>query len=168
MAISVYKDAHKGEEAWLFCKGESLDSFDIDASGYLRATVNEACHFVPNPKYCFTFHADHNKAVKAPEGGVLINGKDDKACSEIESYEPGMAFIQYSTAELAASYLIAMGVATIHLIGCDPAGGYSKHFPVTQKALTDEASTVRTILKNNICEMAERAGVTVYDYGKNN
>lgn len=44
---------HRGETAWLFGKGPSLDRFDLSSAGSLRCAVNDVVRYVPGVKYCF-------------------------------------------------------------------------------------------------------------------
>jgi hypothetical protein len=159
---------HKGEDAWLFGKGPSLDSFCMDDAGSLRATVNHACYVVPSPVYCFSFFIDRQE-ICPPEGCEYITGEGMALCNDIGEYKAGDLFFKYSSAELAASYLIACGIEALHLIGFDPKHLYSKHFVWPRnRGLNGRETSERYMIKNNIAEMASRAGVNVYDYGINN
>ena len=44
---------HRGETAWLFGKGPSLDTFDMARAGSLRVCINESALCVPAPSYFF-------------------------------------------------------------------------------------------------------------------
>lgn len=45
--------AHANEEAWIFGKGPSLDSFDFKNAGSLRICINESALVVPGARYFF-------------------------------------------------------------------------------------------------------------------
>jgi len=159
---------HKGEQAWLFGKGPSLDAFDMGDAGELRATVNHACYAVPAPVYCFS-HFEDRQDIQPPEGCEYITGEGDEIRSDMREYEVGDLFVKYSSAELAASYLIACGISALHLIGFDPRQRYSSNFDwPSLKVLSLEEISVRFMVKNHISHMAALAGVNVYDYGSNN
>lgn len=51
--ISAYRGKHLGDRAWIFGKGPSLDSFDMDQAGPLRVCINESVRRVPSPAYFF-------------------------------------------------------------------------------------------------------------------
>jgi len=157
---------HKGEEAWLFGKGPSLDSFSMEDAGKLRATVNHACFVVPEPTYCFSCFEDYQE-IKPPVGCDYITGEGKRIVGEIKDYSIGDLFLKYSSAELAASYLISCGIAVLHLIGFDPARKYSSQFTWGNRELSDEDISIRFMIKNNIQDMAALADVDVYDYGSN-
>lgn len=44
---------HANEEAWIFGKGPSLDSFDVETAGSLRICINESVLQVPGARYFF-------------------------------------------------------------------------------------------------------------------
>jgi len=51
--ITELLDVHKGEEAWIFGKGPSLDRFDFALAGALRICINESLAIVDSPTYFF-------------------------------------------------------------------------------------------------------------------
>lgn len=51
--IGDYLDRWKGETAYLFGKGPSLDTFPMASAGPLRITINEAALVVPDPTFMF-------------------------------------------------------------------------------------------------------------------
>ena len=51
--IAELLNKHQGEEAWIFGKGPSLDSFDFRSAGPLRICINESLLHVPDPTYFF-------------------------------------------------------------------------------------------------------------------
>ena len=164
----LLSEKHKGEQAWLFGKGPSLDAFCMDDAGALRATVNHACLVVPDASYCFS-HFEDRQDIDTPDGCLLITGESDNIGSNISEYEEGDLFMKYSSAELAASYLIACGVSVLHLVGFDPREKYSSHFEWDEGNVLDlEQISIRFMIKNHISHMAALAGVDVYDYGSNN
>jgi hypothetical protein len=167
-------DKHKGEEAWLFTKGPSFDDFDMNTAGKLRIGVNNACEFVSDVVYCVNLWADHHK-LNVPKGCVLLNGKDEtgksvvsRAQRSVDTFTPQSLplFFQYSVMSLAMSYVAWMGIKTLHLIGCDPAQGYSKCFEWKRGPLTADEVVIQHQTKNLIVEMADKAGITIYDYGR--
>lgn len=164
---------HQGEEAWLFTKGTSFDDYDQDQAGALRITINEACQAVKDATYCVSFWADGLK-FKLPEGCILLNGKDEndkmvatRPQKSVDTFKPATLplFFQYSTMSLALSYIAYMGVSVIHLIGCDPGQGYAKPFGESSK-LTSDGVIIQKQTRNLIIDMAEKAGITMYDYGR--
>jgi hypothetical protein len=63
------------------------------------------------------------------------------------------------------SYIAYMGVKTVHLIGCDPGTGYAKPFG-KHRELNEDEVLVQKQTRNLIIEMADIAGITMYDYGR--
>jgi hypothetical protein len=166
-------DKHKGEEAWLFTKGPSFDDFDMDTAGRLRVGVNQSCQYIKDVSYCVTFWADGLQFI-LPDGCRLLNGKDEmgrnvasRPHKSSDTFEPKTLplFFQYSTMSLAMSYLAWMGVKAVHLIGCDPAQGYAKPFGA-QRSLNEDETLVQKQTRNLVIDMANIAGITLYDYGR--
>jgi hypothetical protein len=167
---------HQGEEAYLFTKGVSFDDYDQDQAGDLRIAINDACEHVDKPTYCVSFWADGSK-FKLPKGCVLLNGKTEEGKNvtsrqqkSVDTFVPQALplFFQYSTLSLALSYLSYMGVSVIHLIGCDP-GRYSPRFGGAYGGAEYEgdALLIQQQTRNLVIDMAEKAGITMYDYGRN-
>lgn len=52
-ALKDFINLHRGETAWLFGKGPSLDSFDMSAAGPLRVAINDVVKEVPGCLYGF-------------------------------------------------------------------------------------------------------------------
>jgi hypothetical protein len=163
---------HQGEEAYLFTKGVSFDHYDQEQAGDLRVTINEVCEHVKDPTYCISFWADGLRFT-TPEGCELLNGKNENGKNvvsrqqkSVDTFKPKSfpLFFQYSTMSLAMSYLAFMGVSVIHLIGCDP-GLYSPTFGGL--VCEGDALLIQKQTRNLIIDMADKAGITMYDYGLN-
>jgi hypothetical protein len=164
---------HQGEEAWLFTKGTSFDDYDQDQAGALRITINQACQAVKDATYCVSFWADGMK-FDIPEGCILLDGKDEngntvvtRAQKTVDTFKPATLplFFQYSSMSLAMSYIAYMGASVVHLIGCDPGQGYAKPFGKRAK-LQGDLLLIQKQTRNLIIDMAEKAGITMYDYGR--
>jgi hypothetical protein len=130
-SISEYKDRHKGEEAWLFAKGLGLDYYDFDTAGSLRATINNACHVVPDPTYCFSWHTEETYKPCC----TFFTNEGVEFTSDFREVDipNGVFFKRHSSVELAVSSLIYMGVVKLHVIGVNPNHCYSKHFPMKEE-----------------------------------
>lgn len=51
--LTDFLNIHRGETAWMFGKGPSLDSFDMSQAGPLRCAINDVVKEVPGCRYCF-------------------------------------------------------------------------------------------------------------------
>lgn len=51
--LEEFIDIHKGETAWVFGKGPTLDLFDFADAGEIRCAINDVVGFVPECKYAF-------------------------------------------------------------------------------------------------------------------
>lgn len=51
--IADFVGIHRGETAWLFGKGPTLDRFDMAAAGPIRCAINDVVRYVPDVMYCF-------------------------------------------------------------------------------------------------------------------
>lgn len=129
--VSDLKDKHRGEEAWLFAKGEGLDYFDFNEAGVLRATVNHACHVVPNPTYCFSWHVAEDTDPCCP----FYNGEGEKFVDTVENSDihNDVFFKKHSSLEVAVSYMIYTGISKLHIVGMNPEHGYSQRFSLTDR-----------------------------------
>jgi hypothetical protein len=166
-------DKHKGEEAWLFTKGPSFDDFDMNTAGKLRITINQVCEHVEDALYCVSFWKDGLR-FNLPEGCSLLNGSDVNGKSvasrpqkSSDTFIPKKIplFFQYSTMSLAMSYIAYMGIKAVHLIGCDPGEGYAPRFGHCRPLEPDEI-LVQEQTRNLIIDMASKADITLYDYGR--
>ena len=181
MTFSSLKSKHRGEEAWVFTKGPSFDDFDISIAGDLVIGINETVEKLPSPLYCVSFWADGTK-VNIPDGCVHLNGKDESGRNIVRRpspqncvgatanhFVPGEVplFFQYSTMILAMSYLAYMGVSSVHVIGVDPEEKYSEQFNWGGGDLTEDQLKVRRQTKNLMIDMAYKAGMEIYDWGRN-
>lgn len=54
MELNDYIDRHSGQEAWIFGKGPSLDSFNFDLAGPIRVGINDLVGVVPGCLYGFS------------------------------------------------------------------------------------------------------------------
>jgi hypothetical protein len=166
--LNALVNKHLGEEAWLLGKGPSLDLLDISKTHGVLAVCNEAIYAYPEADYVFSFYADR-KDIDAGDA-MLFTGEEYHGCfcHDIEDYEPRSSlFIKHSTAEMALSVLLIMGVAKVHLCGFDPGEKYSKQFEFKGHEPNAASTAVQKMIKNNMADMAEKACVPIYDWSRN-
>lgn len=51
--IADFVGIHRGETAWIFGKGPTLDRFDMASAGPIRCALNDVVRYVPEVMYCF-------------------------------------------------------------------------------------------------------------------
>lgn len=151
--ISEHARSFSGSSAWLFGKGPSLDTFDMQRAGNLRICINESLIRVPNPTYFFAHDEKPIQRVATdwPAGctGVLETSRaqfavscgvpsDDLICYDKHQLSAGESLEQFlnlpgrktlvgisGTVHSAIHFCKLIGVAHISLVGFDGAGDYA-------------------------------------------
>jgi hypothetical protein len=160
------QNKHKGKEAWLFGKGPSFSKYKTLKPEGVIATINEACYYVDDIDYAFTWYAD-KKDIR-PKTGEVIDGSRGYNIRDIKEYSPNKKaiFMYQGTGELAVSYLIWMGVKLINFVGIDGTGKYSKEFKwENPKNITlEDANSRRLLIKERMKHIMNMAGVKCVDH----
>lgn len=151
--IADLLNAHSGEEAWIFGKGPSLDSFDMRCAGPLRICINESLLCVPKPTYFFAHDeppiqrvATHwpgaCRAVLQPVRGACAVkcGIPDVAIYTYDKRERELEVLDWpaekiaqkamllgmtGTAHSAIHFCRLLSVSSIVFVGMDGKGGYA-------------------------------------------
>jgi hypothetical protein len=174
VTVEDYKGKHSGEECWLFAKGVGLDLFDFNDAGPFRVTINHACHVVPNPTYCCSWHKeDHTRPNCKFFGREGVTVTDIIEDSDIPN---GLFFKKHSSTEIGMSYAIYLGASIINIVGVNPDHAYSDNFKIPtqrlKKYLRFERSEatfkndarIRRNTLNNCLKLAEHYGVEVIEH----
>jgi hypothetical protein len=159
------QNKHKGKEAWLFGKGPSFSKYKTLKPEGVIATINEACYYVDDIDYAFTWFAD-KKDIR-PNTGEVIDGSRGYNIRDIKEYSPKKKaiFMYQGTGELAVSYLIWMGVKLINLVGIDGVGKYSEEFKWGfNDSKMEYANKRRLTIKERMKYMMRLAGVDCVDH----
>jgi hypothetical protein len=143
---------HRGETAWMFGKGPSLDGFDMALAGPLRCAINDVVKVVPGCVYCFArdpvaawahhYRPEHVLFQPAAIQGDIHARKADVPCERIwfaderdgwperlawpaeRMAEEGLAVLA-GTLCSAEQILRIMGVARIMCVGIDGGGQHA-------------------------------------------
>lgn len=150
---------HRGEEAWVFGKGPSLDVFQFENSGTLRICVNESLRAVPQPSYFFAHDEgpirnvagdwpdgcnailQMERAILAakcgiPERSIFVYEKRycDNAVRDMEPEaiaRHGCLYGNSGTMHSAIHFCRLIGATRITMVGFDGSGGYAKKIALT-------------------------------------
>lgn len=154
LRIDALLHCHRGQRAWLFGKGPSLDVFPFEDSGALRICVNESLRAVPQPSYFFAHDEGpiRNVAEDWPDGCNAIlqmprailaeqcgipersifvydkrycdNGVRDMEAEAIAWH--GSLYGNSGNVHSAVHFCRLIGATGIIMVGFDGSGGYAK------------------------------------------
>lgn len=142
---------HSGRTAWIFGKGPSLDSFDMNDAGAIRCAINDVVRYVPNCTYCFSndavnawshlykpehvlfqparVYSDGFLKAEVPPAAELVTYPDIHDDSRLAWSREMLATegltIRRGTLGSALQILHIMGVAEIVCVGIDGGGSHA-------------------------------------------
>lgn len=189
--LTDFIDIHKGETVWLFGKGPSLDLFDMEEAGELRAAINDVAGFVPGCKYAFSNDRINPWIDVYKEGTILftparpfeepiLQAKICKTCEHIVYHdyhddkrlatvtprqlaEEGLS-IRKGTIGSAIQILWIMGVTRIVLVGIDGGQAHAKRH-TWRTRLRNLHFLDYNAIRNQLIQTAGLLGITLEFFG---
>jgi hypothetical protein len=183
--LADYLDKHRGQTAWVFGKGPSLDAFPMDEAGPLRCAINDVVGQVPACTYAFAnddvrdwadlYTAAHtlfqprrtvgyrDNATAATR--VVLDDEQDESRLDwpaARAAREGLAILT-GTLGTVVQVLRVMGVARLVCVGIDGGMAYAERpWRTTRKVEPGPYNRIRA----EFVAAARRLGVEVEFYGE--
>lgn len=175
---------HRGETAWLFGKGPSLDRFDLRAAGPLRVAINDVVKEIPGCVYGFANDSvfawqhvyqpehilfspqrtiDEGFVAYGNPGCEVVGYPDDHGDDRLDWPAERLAgeglAIRPGTLGSALQILSLMGIARVVLVGIDGGGRHAERYWHTR--LRNEHYKDYNRIRDAAIESAPRLGLTL-------
>ena len=186
MSLVPFLNRHAGETAWLFGKGPSLNHFDIQTAGPVRAGINDVSAHVPNCLYCFANDGVEAWADLYREGQTLFQPEraigyfkpfDAVACPVVtyeDAWEDSLMdlpreklaeclAVRRGTLGSAIQVLHVMGISKIIAVGIDGGNVHASGHKWRTRLKLGHAKEYDAI-RDNAIRTAERLGIDLQFY----
>lgn len=189
-SLKDYTGAHEGATAWVFGKGPSLATFEMDTAGPLRLAINDVIAHIPGATYGFANDGVGRWADAYKPGQVLF--QPSRCLHEYDSTRPGAVACKVVTfvddyaeerlalppAELAECLDIRrgtlgsllqiayiMGIKSMHLVGVDGGNTHAPGF-VWKTRLRAQHYKDYNSIRSGAIETADLLGITLHFHTK--